>query len=108
MARFLKSAMAARGDRDVSDTGSDVSRSASTARSKGRSGGGRQGDKSNGGDGGGASDLERPVSKLRPKAPIPASDSSTILEVASKMAASRVDAALLLVPMAVCRHHHRQ
>ena len=99
---FFKSAMAARGDRDVSDTGSDVSRSASTARSKGRSGGGRQGDKSNGGDGGGASDLERPVSKLRPKAPI-SFDSSTILEVASKMAASRVDLRFCWVPMAVCQ-----
>jgi CBS domain-containing protein len=41
-------------------------------------------------------EFERPVSKLRPKAPITALDSETILEVAKKMANSRVDAALLL------------
>eukprot|EP01034_Spumella_vulgaris_P022022 gene22022-28116_t len=39
---------------------------------------------------------ERSVAKLRPKAPITASDSCNILEVAMKMAASRADAALLL------------
>ncbi|RYG68618.1 hypothetical protein EON64_04790, partial [archaeon] len=39
---------------------------------------------------------DRPVSKLRPKAPITAADGSSILDVATKMAASRVDAALLL------------
>ena len=39
---------------------------------------------------------ERPVSKLRPKAPITALDSDSIFDVAKKMALNRVDAALLL------------
>ncbi len=38
---------------------------------------------------------KRSVAKLRPKAPITASDSCNILEVAMKMAASRADLALL-------------
>eukprot|EP01036_Dinobryon_divergens_P044754 gene44754-59749_t len=38
----------------------------------------------------------RPVSKLRPKAPLTVMDSSTILEVAQAMSAGRVDAALLV------------
>eukprot|EP01033_Poteriospumella_lacustris_P014444 gene14444-10322_t len=40
--------------------------------------------------------MERPVSKLRPKAPTTATDSQSIYDVAVKMAANRVDAALLL------------
>ena len=40
--------------------------------------------------------IEKPVSKLRPKAPITVDVSSTILEVTKKMAAARADAALLL------------
>ncbi|KAJ1415478.1 P-loop containing nucleoside triphosphate hydrolase protein, partial [Ochromonadaceae sp. CCMP2298] len=41
-------------------------------------------------------EYERPVSKLRPKAPVTALDSESILDVAKKMAGSRADAALLL------------
>ena len=39
---------------------------------------------------------DRQVSKLRPKAPVTAEDTLSVFEVAQKMAACRVDAALLL------------
>lgn len=95
---FFDGVMNARGDRDVSDTGSNTSGIApSASRSKARSKAG------GGGDGVSArsshvanSNLDRPVSKLRPKAPITVDDVSSIFEVAKQMAASRVDAALLI------------
>ena len=95
---FFDGVMNARGDRDVSDAGSNASGAApSASRSKARS-------SKTGGDGvsarsagqAGNGTLDRPVSKLRPKAPITVDDMSSIFEVAKQMAASRVDAALLI------------
>jgi CBS domain-containing protein len=44
---------------------------------------------------------EKPVSKLRPKAPLTLSDDTTLLAVAEVMASKRVDAALLVSPEGV-------
>jgi CBS domain-containing protein len=97
---FFDGVMNARGDRDVSDAGSNASGSApSAARSKARSktGGGSGGDGVSARSGqAGNGNLDRAVSKLRPKAPITVDDVSSIFEVAKQMAASRVDAALLI------------
>ena len=90
---FFKGAIEARGD--GSDTASDRSDSvASTSRTKGRKAGSKA-----------STEFDRPVSKLRPKMPTTAEDSTTIYEIATKMAASRADVALLLD---FDRHHYRQ
>eukprot|EP01042_Synura_sphagnicola_P029485 gene29485-38032_t len=89
---FFSGAMAARGDGDESETASENSNT--SGRSKGKNGKGSV----TSGTTAGKKDpgMERPVSKLRPKAPTTATDSQSIYDVAVKMAANRVDAALLL------------
>jgi CBS domain-containing protein len=90
---FFSGAMAARGDGDDhSDTSSNHSHGASARSKTGTTTSANTQNTNNTKK----KEFERPVSKLRPKAPITALDSDTILEVAKKMAGSRVDAALLL------------
>jgi signal-transduction protein with cAMP-binding, CBS, and nucleotidyltransferase domain len=88
---FFDGMMTARGDRDVSDTASNDSARVSVAHSRAtasRTKGAPSSDEK--------AKLDRPVSKLRPKTPVTVVESSSIFDVAIKMAASRVDAALLI------------
>ena len=99
---YVIGAMDMRGDDDASDTSSIHSASQST-RSKGKvssSGRPQPANTTKSSDSkpkaSSASDHTRPVSKLRPKAPVKLSDDATILEAAQAMAANRADAALLM------------
>jgi myosin heavy subunit len=86
---FFKGVMSARGgDKDGgSETGSDLSNSVNSKRSKA---------KTTSGAAAVPKEHDKPVSSLRPKAPVTASSNNSIFEVVSKMASNRVDAALLL------------
>jgi CBS domain-containing protein len=94
---FFSGAMEARGDADdISDTASN--HSSSSLKSKAKSVGASVAKKVTKDepkvDAAKVMKQERPVSKLRPKAPITVVETASILEVAQAMAASRADAAL--------------
>ncbi|MFN9999766.1 MAG: CBS domain-containing protein, partial [bacterium] len=91
---FFNNAMNARGDDEGSETSSLHSGRASTTRPKGQSAGGSV--KAIGSVENSVVTQQRPVSKLRPKAPLTVSDRVSIVEVCELMASKRVDAALLV------------